>query len=53
VGNLVLGNRLFEAIAQHCSGLSQYVFRQERETEWTKMTTQKRAEAGDPFTKTW
>ncbi|HXX24784.1 MAG TPA: SGNH/GDSL hydrolase family protein [Terriglobia bacterium] len=53
VGNLVLGNKLFEAIAQHCSGLSQYVFQQERETEWTKMTTQKRAEAGDPFTKTW
>ncbi len=53
VGNLVLGNKLFEAIAQHCSGLSQYVFEQERETEWTKMTTQKRAEAGDPFRKTW
>jgi lysophospholipase L1-like esterase len=53
VGNLVLGNKLFEAIAQHCSGLSEYVFRQERETQWTKMTTQKRAEAGDPFTKTW
>ena len=53
VGNLMLGNKLFEAIAQHCSGLSQYVFQQERETEWTKMTTQKRAEAGDPFTKTW
>lgn len=53
VGNLVLGNKLFEAIAQHCSGLSQYVFQHERETEWTKMTTQKRAEAGDPFRKTW
>ena len=53
VGNLVLGNKLFEAIAQHCSGLSEYVFRQERETKWSKMTTQKRAEAGDPFRKTW
>ena len=53
VGNLILGNKLFEAIAQHCSGLSQYAFLQGRRTEWTKMTTQKRAEAGDPFTKTW
>ena len=53
VGNLVLGNKIFEAIALHCSGLSEYVFRQERETEWTKRTTQKRAEAGDPFRTTW
>jgi lysophospholipase L1-like esterase len=53
VGNLVLGNKLFEAIAQHSSGLTEYVFQQERETEWTKMTTQKRREAGDPFRKTW
>jgi lysophospholipase L1-like esterase len=53
VGNLVLGNKVFEAITQHCSALTDYVFRQERETEWTKMTTQKRAEAGDPFRKTW
>jgi lysophospholipase L1-like esterase len=53
VGNLVLGNKLFEAIAQHCSGLTQHVFQQEKDTEWTRITTQKRAEAGDPFTKTW
>ncbi len=53
VGNLVIGNKVFEAIAQHCSGLTNYVFQQERESGWTQGTTQKRAEAGDPFTKTW
>jgi lysophospholipase L1-like esterase len=53
VGNLVIGNKLFEALAQHCSALSQYVFQEERDTQWTKGTTQKRVEAGDPFTKTW
>jgi hypothetical protein len=53
VGNLVLGHRVFEAIAQHCSGLTNHVYEQERSTEWTRMVTQKRAEAGDPFKKTW
>lgn len=53
VGNLVLGHRVFEAIAQHCSGLTNYVYEQERNTEWTRMVTQKRAEAGNPFKKTW
>lgn len=53
VGNLVLGYKVFEALAQHCSGLSQYVFQQEKKSEWTQMTTRKRAQAGDPFTKTW
>jgi len=28
------------------------VYEQERSTEWTRMVTQKRAEAGDPFKKT-
>ena len=53
VGNLVLGHRVFEAIAQYCSGLTNYVFEQERNTEWTRMTTPKRAGAGDPFKTTW
>jgi lysophospholipase L1-like esterase len=53
VGNLVIGNKVFEAIAQHCSGLTNYVFEQERGSGWTQGTTKKRAEAGDPFTKTW
>ena len=53
VGNLVLAHRVFEAIAQHASGLSQWSFEQERDSEWTLTTTRMRAEAGDPFQKTW
>ncbi len=53
IGNLVLGNRVFEALAQHCSGLTNYIFQQEKDTHWTQFTTQKRAEAGDPFKRTW
>jgi lysophospholipase L1-like esterase len=53
VGNLVLGNRIFEALAQHCSGLTNYVFQQERNTEWTRKVMERRAEAGDSFKKTW
>jgi lysophospholipase L1-like esterase len=53
VGNLVIGHKVFEALAQHCSGLTQYVFEQERESGWTQGTTKRRADAGDPFTKTW
>ena len=53
VGNLLLGNKVFEALAQHCSGLTQYFFAQEKDSEWTKYTTRKRLEAGDPFKRTW
>ena len=52
-GNLVLGNKVFEALVQHCSGLTNYVFEQEKDSNWTQYTTKKRAEAGDPFKKTW
>lgn len=53
VGSIVLGNKIFEALAQHCSGLTNETYKQERDTEWTKETTRLRAEAGDPFKKTW
>ena len=53
VGELVLGNRVFEAIAQHTSGLSNQTFEQERDTKWSREVIKSRAEAGDPFTKTW
>jgi lysophospholipase L1-like esterase len=53
VGSVVLGNRIFEALAQHCSGLTNQAYRKARDTEWTKETTQLRAQVGDPFTKTW
>ena len=53
VGNLLIGNKIFEALAQHCSGLSNYFFEQEKDSKWTQYTTKKRVEAGDPFKKTW
>jgi lysophospholipase L1-like esterase len=53
IGNLLIGNKVFEALAQHCSGLTNYFFEQERDSAWTKFTTKKRTEAGAPFTKSW
>lgn len=53
VGNLVIAHRIFEALAQHASGLTNYTFEQERMTDWTQHTTRMRAEVGDPFNKTW
>jgi lysophospholipase L1-like esterase len=53
VGELLIGNRIFEALAQHASGLADWPFAQELDTEWTKMAIKRRAEAGDPFKKTW
>jgi lysophospholipase L1-like esterase len=53
VGELLIANRIFEALAQHASGLTECTFERERDTEWSRGTTRKRAEAGDPFEKTW
>ncbi len=53
VGNLLIAHRVFEAIAQHASGLTVSTFAQNEKTGWTERTTRMRAEAGDPFRKTW
>jgi lysophospholipase L1-like esterase len=53
IGNLLIAHRIFEAVAQNASGLTNHDFEQERETDWTKMALKRRAEAGDPFNKTW
>jgi len=53
VGNLVIAHRLFEVIARHSSGLTNQTFAQEQDTAWTQRTMKARAEAGDPFRKTW
>jgi len=53
VGQIVIANRIFEALAQHASGLTNWVFEQERETRWTQNTMKLRSTAGDPFQKTW
>jgi lysophospholipase L1-like esterase len=53
VGQFLIANRIFEALAQHASGLTNWVFEQARDTQWTQNTTKKRSEVGDPFKKTW
>lgn len=53
VGNLVIAHRIFEAIAQHASGLTVKSFNDLVDTKWRKETTASRASVGDPFQKTW
>lgn len=53
VGNLVIAHRIFEAVAQHASGLSKDVLERDAGTKWTLDTTHARARANDPFVKTW
>jgi lysophospholipase L1-like esterase len=53
VGQIVIANRVFEALAQHASGLTNWVFEQEHDTPMTQRTMKRRSDAGDPFQKTW
>ena len=53
VGNLVVGHRIFEAIAKHASGLAAWTHTLDADTKWTANATKARALAGDPFRKTW
>jgi len=53
VGNLLIAHRIFEAIAQHASGLSAWTNELDSTTKWVANTTKSRAESGDPYRKTW
>jgi lysophospholipase L1-like esterase len=53
IGNLLLGHRVFEAIAQHASGLTNREFVLNRDTGWTKHTSAQREKDGVPWRKTW
>jgi len=53
VGNLVIAHCVFEAIAQHASGLCAHVIERDNGTDWAKGTMAARDEAGDPYKKTW
>jgi lysophospholipase L1-like esterase len=52
-GNLVIAHRIFAVLAQHASGLTNWVLQQVAESDWTRLAIQERARAGDPFKKTW
>jgi lysophospholipase L1-like esterase len=53
VGNLVIAHKIFEALARHCSCLTNHGFEQAEGTKWTQGTTAQRENDGDPFVKTW
>jgi len=53
VGNIIIANRVFEVLAQNCSGLTLHAHAQAENTDWTRYTTEARKEAGDPFTRNW
>lgn len=53
VGNIVIAGRIFEAIAKHNSGLTNWAFAQVANNDWTQSTMKARAYFGDPFKKTW
>jgi lysophospholipase L1-like esterase len=53
IGNLIIGHKVFEAIARHASGLTNREFALNGDTRWTSSTTASRAKSGDPFQKTW
>ncbi|MCL4216220.1 MAG: hypothetical protein KJ052_04340 [Candidatus Hydrogenedentes bacterium] len=52
-GNLIIANRVFEALAQNVSGLTRDVWKRDEDTSWTKDTRTARAGSGDPFVQTW
>lgn len=53
VGNLVIAHKIFEALAQHASCLTNRNFDALADSKWRKNTTESRASVGDPFKKTW
>lgn len=53
VGNLLIAHRIFEAIAQHASGLSAWTNELDSTTRWVANTTKTRLHNGDPYQKTW
>jgi lysophospholipase L1-like esterase len=53
VGNLLVGNRVFEAIANNCSGVSVATNRRAMPTEWTRGTMKSREDVGDPYDPWW
>jgi lysophospholipase L1-like esterase len=53
IGNRIIAHRIFEAIAQHSSGLSKTSFAKIDNNDWAHFTRKQRAKDGDPFKKTW
>ena len=49
VGNRVIANRIFEVLAQNCSGLSVKTHKRDTDTEWTRATARAQDEKIEPI----
>jgi len=53
VGNLIIAHAIFAELCRHCPRLTRSTHAADEATDWTRMTTQARRDAGDPFRNTW
>ena len=53
VGNLLIGHRVFETLANHCSCLSNATYIRDMPTEWNKRAMARRKQDGDPHDPWW
>ncbi|MDP6125677.1 MAG: GDSL-type esterase/lipase family protein, partial [Candidatus Latescibacteria bacterium] len=53
VGNMIIANRVFEAIARACSGVSAHTYEEDLERPWTKHTMEARDNSNDPHDPWW
>lgn len=53
VGNLLIAHRVFEAIANHCSGVSAAIYERDLPTQWTRDTMAARKRDDDPHNPWW
>ncbi len=53
VGNLIIGHRVFETLAQNCSALSRATYERDLPSNWTQSTMKTREDAGDPHSAWW
>jgi len=53
VGNLLIAHRVFETLANHCSGIASAVNERDRNTQWTRDTSGARERDGDPHNPWW
>ncbi len=53
VGNLLIAHRVFETLANHCSGVACAVNDRDRNTQWTRDTSAARDRDGDPHNPWW
>jgi lysophospholipase L1-like esterase len=53
VGNLLIGHKIFETLANNCSGISEATNRRDMPTEWVLNVMKSREDVGDPYDPWW